>query len=138
MPGAFPVEVSADKNKIVIKGVQAAVADGSTETAVHYMNAVGGWGSADAQLYRPVISEITLTRGWTETKSSDVWSGSRKAVKNYVEKPAISTEDVEAVVWKSMTKFPEPVKINKVEPSIVTMDKLEKALNDYSARYQRR
>jgi hypothetical protein len=138
MPGAFPVEVSADRKKIVIKGVQAAVAAGSSETAMHYMNAVGGWGQADAQIYRPIISEITLTKGWTETKSSNAWAGSRQAPRNYVERPEISTEDAQYVAWKSMTEFREPVKINKVEPSIVTMDKLDEALAKYASRYQTR
>lgn len=137
MPGAFPVEISADGNTIVIKGVEAAVADGSSETAIHYMNAVGGWGNYDAQLYSPIISDITLKRGWTETSTQNAYSRTASR-KNYVERPEISTEDCTPVVWKSMTEFKEPLKVRKTEPAIVTMEKLEKALDEYVSRYHRR
>lgn len=135
MPGAFPVEISADKNTIVIKGIEASLDNGTGQKGTHYMNAIGGWGQYDAQIIRPIISEITLKRGWTETKAFNAPSSSRR---NYVEKPELSSEDCTPVVWKSMTEFEEPVKVRKVEPSIVTMEQVEKALEKYSSRYHRR
>lgn len=134
MPGAFPVEISADGNTIVIKGVNAAIADDSSEMAIHYMNAVGGWGSYDAQIYSPIVSDITLTRGWTETKAQ-MASAPRS---NYVEKPEISTEDATPVVWKSMSKYDNVRKYRRVEPEAFTIEKLEKVLDARSPKYQNR
>lgn len=125
----FPVEVSADKNTIIIKSAMH-------EGAPHYMNATAGWGQADAAVTEPVISEIKLTRGWTETKSSEVVSGSRR---NYAEKVDMATEDAQRVVWKSMTDFPEQVEFQKVKVNAVTMDALNKAIDEYAAKkYQKK
>lgn len=134
MPGAFPVEISADKNTIVIKGVEAAIAEDSQETAMHYMNAVGGWGSWDAQIYSPIISDITLKRGWTETSPAS----SSAVCSNCVEKPLISTEDNTPVVWKSMSKFDTMRKYRTVELEPLTMEKLERTLDTTSPRYLNR
>lgn len=134
MPGAFPVQVSADKNTVVIKGVNAAIAEDSSEMAMHYMNAVGGWGSYDAQIYSPIVSDITLKRGWTETPAKQ----SAAVRSNYVEKPEISTEDCTPVVWKSMTKFDKVQQYRRVEPEAFTMDKLQNSLDTDSPRYQNR
>lgn len=134
MPGAFPVEISADKNTIVIKGVNAAISEDSSEMAIHYMNAVGGWGSWDAQIYSPIISDITLKRGWTEAPSETASA----VCSNYVEKPVISTEDCTPVVWKSMTKFNPVQKYRKVELEPFTLEKLEKTLDSTSPRYLNR
>lgn len=135
MPGAFPVEISADKNTIVIKGVEASLDNGTGTKGTHYMNAIGGWGQYDAQILRPIISDITLTRGWTETATANAWIGARG---NYVEAPVLSSEDCTPVIWKSMTEFKETLKPRKVEPSIITMEMVEKALEKYASRYQRR
>ena len=64
-PG-FPVEISEDGNTVVIKPID-------TGAEKLYMNALGF--GADAaygtlEIVAPVISEITLTRGWAEPKSS--------------------------------------------------------------------
>lgn len=113
MPGEFPVEV-VSKDKIVIKALKAAQDTTATSLAnaklnTYYPNAIGGWGAADAQLIRPVVSEITLTRGWTETATSSV-----KAVRrNFVERVDITGEDAQPVVFKSMTSRPE---VRKLEP----------------------
>ena len=65
-PG-FPVEISEDGNTIVIKPIDY-------NGTLLYMNALGF--SQDAilsgtvEIVAPVISEITLTRGWNDTKST--------------------------------------------------------------------
>lgn len=107
MPAAFPVEVSS--NKVVIKPVMAAVDTtaanlSSAKLHAHYPNAIGGWGEADAQLLRPVISEITLTKGWTESSTN---APARFARENYVERVEMSGGDAKPVVFKSMTARPE-------------------------------
>jgi len=121
----FPVEISADRNTIIIKSAMH-------QGAPHYMNATAGWGQADASIIEPVISEVKLTRGWTETKSSDVIGSSRR---NYVEKVDMSTEDATRLVYKSMTDFPEPIEFKKVKANVITMEKMNKGLADYAAKY---
>ena len=60
-PG-FPVEIASDYSKITIKPI---VAGGQN----CYMNAVGVSGGS-LELVATVISEIVLTKGWTETRSA--------------------------------------------------------------------
>lgn len=106
MPGQFPVEV-VSKDKIIVRPVKAAL-DTTAATVAdanlynHYPNAIGGWGAYDAQIIRPVVSEITLTRGWTEKENS---SAVRRT--NCVERIDITGEDVMKVTFKSMTPMPE-------------------------------
>lgn len=125
----FPVEISADKKTITIK---ACDVDGKP----HYMNAIAGWGQYDAAITEPVVSEIKLTKGWTDTKASDT----RSAGRTYVEKVNIEDEACERIVWKSMTKFPERenIKFEEAEPCIITMEMIEEALEKYASKYQRR
>ena len=65
-PG-FPVEISEDGNKIVIKPIDY-------NGTLLYMNALGFSDDAimqgSVEIVAPVISEITLTRGWNGTKSN--------------------------------------------------------------------
>jgi hypothetical protein len=65
-PG-FPVEISEDGNKIVIKPIDY-------NGTLLYMNALGfsqdAIMSGTVEIVAPVISEITLTRGWNGTKSN--------------------------------------------------------------------
>lgn len=109
MPGEFPVEV-VSKDKIIIKSVKAAL-DTTAATLAdaklynHYPNAIGGWSAYDAQLIRPVVSEITLTRGWNETSTSLAL----RVRRNYVERIDITGEDVKKVIYKSMTQMPERI-----------------------------
>ena len=95
------------------------------------MNAIAGWGQADASITEPVISEIKLTRGWKDGAKA---SSSRRAVTNYVEDVNLLTEDCERVVWKSMSDFSKIERINfkEVEPVVITMDKLEAAFAKYA------
>ncbi|MBQ8484203.1 MAG: hypothetical protein IJ504_07875 [Bacteroidales bacterium] len=125
----FPVEISADRKTIIIK---ACDVDGKP----HYMNAIAGWNQYDAAITEPVVSEIKLTRGWTETKSSDT----RSAGRTYVEKVNIEDEECERIVWKSMTKFPERenIRFEEAEPCIITMEMIEESLEKYASKYQRR
>ena len=102
----------------------------------HYMNAIAGWSQYDAAITEPVVSEIKLTKGWTETKSSDT----RSAGRTYVEKVNIEDEECERIVWKSMTKFPERenIEFKEAEPCIITMEMIEESLEKYASKYQRR
>lgn len=120
----FPVQISSDKNTVTIKAVEE-------NGGKYYMNAIAGWGQADASITEPVISEIKLTRGWKDGAKA---SSSRRAVTNYVEDVNLLTEDCERVVWKSMSDFSKIERINfkEVEPVVITMDKLEAAFAKYA------
>ena len=64
IPG-FPVEVSEDMNKITIKPIM--ISDGASNFPA-YMNAVG-LADGSYELVATIVSEVVLTRGWTETKA---------------------------------------------------------------------
>lgn len=105
MPARFPVEV-VSKDQIIIHPVEAPIdtTAASFEEAkkyLHYPNAIGGWGQSDAQVIRPIISEITLKRGWTESSTTS------SVPFNYVQSVELTGEDVQQVVVKSMTLVPE-------------------------------
>ena len=110
MPGDFPVEISADRKKIVIKPIMAPVDTSAADLSqaklhAHYPNAIGGWGEYDAQLVRPVVSEVTLTKGWTEKSTSEY--GMSAPRRNFVERIDLTGEDARPIVFKSMTSRPE-------------------------------
>ncbi len=96
-PG-FPVEVSADNNTITIKPF---VFNGQS----YYMNAIGINGSS-TEIIASVISDIVLTRGWTETGSK---SASYEVVPTSVKAMSLDgrtlTELPKARVLKSLTGF---------------------------------
>lgn len=137
MPAKFPVTV-VNNDKVVIGGVQAPITDApGAETYTHYPNAIGGWGEYDASLLRPIVTEITLTRGWTGTQASSV-SSSRCL--NYVEDINITGEDARPVVVKSMTPI-KNIKIpvfEKKEMFVLTQEKFDDAIRSYSEQQYRR
>ena len=47
----------------------------------------------------------------------------------------MSTEDAVRLVYKSMTDFPEPIEFKKVKANVITMEKMNKGLADYAAKY---
>ena len=130
MPAEFPVTV-VNNDKIIIKPVQAAVTDeAGAETYPHYPNAIGGWGEYDAQLLRPIVSEITLTRGWTEPETD---TKTRSARRNYVENINLTGEDATPVVVKSMTpiKNIEVPSFEKKAMYVLTQEMFEESIRNY-------
>ncbi len=121
-PG-FPVEISSDYNTITIKPIE----HGSGVTL--YMNALGlsSIYGGDVEIVARVISEITLTRGYTETKSNelnDCVSVPAKAQALTMEGQPVK-EHPQTPVYKSMTKLKAAPKreYKKDEtPDVVTMD----------------
>ena len=98
MPGEFPVEI-VNNDKFIVKPVMAPLYDeADAKLYPHYPNAIGGWGEGDAQMLRPVVSEITFTRGWKKSAAST--SSARSA--GYVQ-PRMDGEAAVPVVVKSLT-----------------------------------
>ena len=130
MPAEFPVTV-VNNDKIIIKPVQAALTDeAGAETYAHYPNAIGGWGEMDAQLIRPIVSEITLTRGWTEPEKE---TPARSARRNYVEQINLSGEAAAPVVVKSMTpiKNIEVPSFEKLPMYVLTQEMFDESIRNY-------
>ena len=129
MPGEFPVEIVSD-DKFIIKPVMAPLFDeADAELYAHYPNAIGGWGEYDAQMLRPVVSEITFTRGWKSTASASA-SAARQAE---CAKPRVAGETWTPAVVKSLT----PVKnvnvptFEQKEMYILTEDMLNASIESY-------
>lgn len=129
MPAEFPVEIVND-DKFIIKPVMAPLFDeADAKLYAHYPNAIGGWGEHDAQMLRPVVSEITFTRGWKTTASASP-SSARQAE---CVKPRVPGATWTPAVVKSLT----PVKnvtvptFEQKEMFILTEDMLNSSIKTY-------
>lgn len=130
MPAEFPVTV-VNNDKIIIKPAMASVTDeAGAETYPHYPNAIGGWGEADASLIRPIVAEITLTRGWDEPEEE---TPARSARRNYVEQINVSGEAAAPVVVKSVTpiKNIEVRSFEKKQMYVLTEEMFEESIRNY-------
>ena len=134
----FPVEISADRNTITIKPIVLEGEDGKNYS--YYMNAMGV-SSNGTELVAPVISEIVLTRGWTDTKAassvpSTVSVSPRKV--SAVEIDGTPTVFKKAPAYKSMTKLvaPERIEFKKVEkPNAFTLEEFDAAMERSVEKY---
>lgn len=123
-PG-FPVEISEDGNTIVIKPM---VIEGVT----YYMNSLGlsqdALMSGTVEIVAPVISEITLTRGWTEPKSK---VAAKPEVMSVPLRNPDGSQTVAPVKYnvRSMTDLGQPVKYQKAEDiCVMTEEKLDRMM----------
>ena len=135
MPAQFPVEIVND-DKFIIKPVMAPVYDAAdAKLYEHYPNAIGGWGEGDAQMLRPVVSEITFTRG----KSSKTTSTSVAREAEYA-KPRVIGEPAVPVVVKSLTPI-KNINVPSFEQKgmyILTEDMLNASIESYlNKKYNR-
>ncbi len=122
LPG-FPVEVSDDHSTITVKPI---VRDGQS----YYMNAIGVNG-ANTELIANVVSDIVLTKGWTDTKAPESISASApSAVKAVTMDGRPVNELPKARIYKSLTDFSKvkPLRQYKVDekPNVVTMEMVDK------------
>ena len=132
MPANFPIEI-VNNDKFIIKAIQAPLSDTSLdETYPHYPNAIMGWGQADASIIRPVVSEITFTRGWQKTTTS---TSSKAVRRNYVESVEMSGEDSMPVVTKSITNISE-IEIPQYEVREMTVVTTEMLYESFEKRAQ--
>ena len=101
-PG-FPVEISADYNKITIKPI--VLSDGKTSQS-YYMNALGMSTDGSLELLATVLTDIVLTRGWTEPAQT---AAVPACVPASVEAKSINGSSVaalpEVAVMKTMSDF---------------------------------
>lgn len=134
----FPVEISADKNTITIKPIVLEGEDGKQYT--YYMNAMGVSASG-TELVAPVISDIVLTRGWTDTKASASVPATVSVSPRKVD--AVEMDGTPAVfkaepAYKSMTKLvaPEKIEFKKVDkPNAFTLEEFDAAMERSVEKY---
>ena len=130
VPG-FPVEVSSDYNTITIKPIMIADENASAElpAGAYYMNAVG-IGQNGLEIVATVISEIVLTRGWTEPEQPEEKASAASVRLNAVTMDGQPVSELpKARIIKSMTVLEaEPRREFKMDetPNVVTMDMVEK------------
>jgi hypothetical protein len=97
-PG-FPVEISSDLNTITIKPI--VLSDGKQELA-YYMNALGIQPqTGELELLATVLTDIVLTRGWTEPAKSAAVYGAPASVEAMDAGAAVPSVSI----MKSMTDF---------------------------------
>lgn len=123
-PG-FPVEISSDYNTITVKPI---VAGGEN----CYMNAIG-ISNGELQIVATVISELVLTRGWTEPEVPEEPEVEPASVPTALNAVTVDGKPVselpKARVMKSMTKLeaaPRQELQADETPNVVTMDMVEK------------
>ncbi len=122
LPG-FPVEVSADNNTITIKPIVRG------ENS-YYMNSIG-IADQGSEVIATIISDIVLTRGWTDTKAMPASVPATPVKINTITAEGNSvTELPELRIFKSLSDFSkvEPLREYKTDetPNVVTMDMVNK------------
>ncbi len=125
-PG-FPVEVSDDRNTIIIKPLifEEETEDGSTVEAPYYMNALGVNSSVGTslELVATVKSEIVLTRGWTEPEAKPETSA---VVPMRVQSASADGKLPKPLVYKQKTDLKAAPKYKVDEsPNVVTMEMVD-------------
>lgn len=118
----FTVTLSDDKNTLTINPMEV---DG----VKYYPNLIGNDAQFGTILEAPVVSPIVLTRGWTEKKSQMSASGAA---------PIKVNAELPDVVYKSLTRFPNQMEYQKIEGSVMTIDKLMKNFEKFNEQLKNR
>ena len=119
---AFPVEYDAENDKLTIKPFVY-------QDVEYYPNVVG----IDTQtggtiLENPVVSEVVLTRGWTEPKKEQ--SSLRPSSGNV----QVNGEFPETV-YKERTRLKAPVELREMEYRLVSPEEIKERADKYIERY---
>ena len=117
---AFPVEVSEDRNTITIKPLVY-------NDMEFYPNMVGiDYSMNQTILENPVVSEIVLTRGWSEPKATKAMSSSISKGKSVQVKGEFPTS-----VYKPMTELKAAPELKTIEGHIVSRDEFKQRADKY-------
>ena len=131
----FPVEISDDKNTITIKPIPN---DKHPDKPL-YLNVVAIQNGTPS-VYAPYMSELVLTRGWTdkETTKEDISAKTQKLNVSAVDAKGAPVGPKEMAIMKSMTRLvtPRQLPVQNIEPvSLQSMrEKLEKAADRLTER----
>lgn len=147
----FPVEVSADNNKITVKPVwlktskdnngyhriEEVVAEGTPGAEPYYPNAVGSK-SGTTQIHNIVLSDLVLTRGWNSKSNA---AAGMKPVKAEVKASDADGNPVETekVVVRSHTDFKNMKKVERKKTTVSVMNKetLDERVRQFAAEFKK-
>ena len=126
----FPVEISADMNTITIKPIENT----SDPSKPLYMNVVSISGS-EPSIYAPIVSELVLTRGWTEheTTKEDISAKNSVTVKP-VDAQGRQVAAKRPVSVKSMTKLELRKELPVQDVEVLRLENLEEKLDKYARK----
>lgn len=119
---AFPVEYDSENDKLTIKPVVY-------QDVEYYPNVVG----IDMQLggtilENPVVSEVVLTRGWTEPEKEQ--SSLRPSSGNVQ-----VNGEFPKTVYKERTRLKAPIELKKMEYRLVSSEEIKERADKYIKRY---
>lgn len=126
-PLEFPVELSADKDTLKIKGYTA-------NGEKYYPNIVG----AEETLYgtqyileKPIVSDVVLTRGWTGDDEPAV--STKSASWGMKANPVSPVGKPKLVKYSQRTRFDqaEPRRVQKIDYNFVSYEQIQKNLDKY-------
>ena len=125
-PLEFPVEMSADKNTIVIKGFEA-------NGTKYYPNVIGeDYSQLTGTVYileKPIISDVVLTRGWTDEPAE---TPATRAIKGAQKMNAVDPVDATHLVkYGKRTKFEKMGAVKKVDYEFIPYEQLMQNLEKY-------
>ena len=126
----FPVEISEDMQTITIKPLEN-VKDPDKPL---YMNVVSISG-AEPSIYAPIMSEIVLTRGWTEheTTKEDISAKNSVSVKP-VDAQGRQVAVKKPVAVKSQTKLELRKELPEQQVKVLRLKDLEETLDKYARK----
>ncbi len=136
--GHFPAEISADGNTITIKGLEYGEGDNKY---TYYPNAAYEY-YGNYQLAGKVISDIVLTRGWTETATEATPAAMAKSVTPAAAPLAVNKVEKKKTVCKQMYTPLVPngkstAKVTEVKGNIVTLDEFKQISAKNAEKMQR-
>jgi hypothetical protein len=139
--GYFPVSVNDDRTKITVHPIQRpkygddglpVVENGDTVMVNYYMNAIGIKNTGETEIVAPLISELVLEKKPFSSCSTcdDIYPASGAKTNNvmvYDNNGNLMTPRKSAA-YRSMTKFREPVKYEKAQIPVITIDKFNEVM----------
>lgn len=127
----FPVEISDDKNTITIK----AIPNEDDPNKPLYLNVVAIQNGVPSA-YAPFMSELVLTRGWTdhETTVDDISAKAKTIRVNAVDSKGVPVAPKEMAVIKSMTKLEAPKQLPVENLELIRMETLREKLEKSAGR----
>ena len=128
----FPVTLSEDHNTITIGALQS-------NSATWYPNVVGegrGYGGTiNYILENQIISEVVLTRGWTETENDTTKTVSTKSVGKTVLKPVGNTK---LIKYSPMSDFRSVRRPVRIEGQVTTLEKVQENFDKFRKEHSKR
>lgn len=118
---SFPVEVSADWDTITIKPLLYTDSEG-TETEFYPQMIGVDSRTGQTLLENPVVSEIVLTRGWTEEEAS---ASMQKSARRGAPASVRAEGDFPQAVYMPMTELQAAPELKKIEGTLVTMEQFK-------------